>query len=140
MKGGGQRSAFRLSSEIIIPREGSGGLKWTTDAADHVVDGRDAFLAWCIARTSGDPGAAFDLFAQHADLTRPRRDSRVPWTLKDAEAKAKTFERKQRRGALPNRKVKGRPANGDWSGAPWSAADVEAFNERVRQLCLKGDV
>jgi len=110
------------------------------DASGHVVDGRDAFLAWCVARTSGDPVAAFDLFAQHADLTRPKRDGRDPWTRRDAEVKAKTFERKQRRGALPNRKAKGRPANGDWSGTPWSVSDVEVFNEHVRQLCLNGKV
>src|SRR5829696_4014556 len=93
------------------------------DASGHVVDGRDAFLAWCVARTSGDPVAVFDLFAKHADLTRPKRDGRDPWTRRDAEVKAKTFERKQRRGALPNRKAKGRPANGDWAGTPWFASD-----------------
>jgi hypothetical protein len=78
----GRKSTLRLSSEIIIPREGSGGLRWTTDAEGLVVDGRDAFLAWCVARTSGNPVAAFDLFAQHADLTRPKKDGRVPWTLR----------------------------------------------------------
>src|SRR4051812_35490076 len=134
------KASLPLNNQIVIPRGGSGSLKWTTDAGGLVVDGRDAFLAWCIARTSGDPAAAFDLFAQHAELARPKRDGRVTWTQKDAGAKAKIFAQKQRRGALPNRKAKGRPANGDWSGTPWSVSDVEAFNEHVRQLCLKGEL
>lgn len=133
----------RLSSgqwaEVSVPEAGSGQLLWTKDARGLVVDGRDAFLTWCVAKMSGDAVEAFALFQKHADLARPQRETRKAWILKDALTKAKTWVRRSRQGRIKH-SVRGRPAQGDWSGKPWSEEQIKALNAHTDQLLLDGKI
>ncbi|MCJ2134977.1 bifunctional DNA primase/polymerase [Methylobacterium sp. J-026] len=122
--------------EVSVPDAGSGQLLWTKDERGLVIDGRDAFLTWCLAKTGGHAEAAFALFEDHADLSRPKRDTRRAWTLKDAQVKARTFVRRSRQG-LVKHAVRGRPAQGDWSGRPWSDDGIAALIEHTDRLLLQ---
>ncbi|GJD97700.1 bifunctional DNA primase/polymerase [Methylobacterium iners] len=73
--------------------------RWVIDAQGRVIDGRETFLACAIyaafraGHTSAEAiaDAAWTRFAQAADLTRPARDGRKPWTYADSLAKARAL-------------------------------------------------
>jgi hypothetical protein len=82
----GSRPSFASTNCAILP-DGCGSLRWTSNEAGIVIDGREAFLAWCVAKKNGDARAAWELFTRHADLARPKRNG-SNWAFADAQKKA----------------------------------------------------
>ena len=135
----GSRLPFNASTSVreIILSGGVGHLKWTVDAG-LVVDGREKFLSWCVAKAGGDARCAFALFSSNADLVRPKgADPYSHWSIEDAETKAAHWRRsmdRRKAGARPP----GRPraAHRD----PMSAEQQQAHKAAVERAYQKGEI
>ena len=106
---------------------------WLTDGRGIVTDGRDTFLAhlvWIAAQREPDDAAtigreAWAAFRQQADLQRPKRDGRHPWTMNDAIVKAAAL---LRRGKL---KFGSRPRAVHPGGVFWTAPAKNTFSKII---------
>jgi hypothetical protein len=122
-----------FTGNLVAPRH---RYTWFTDDQGRVVDGRDAFLTCLVAENDGDAERAWELFAAHTDLTRPKRDGRKPWSREDAEDKANYLKRRKRLGRVAG--ARGRPRITPSDRCPWDTQEIAAFKREGEQLVLAG--
>jgi hypothetical protein len=130
------RSAQRkrpFTGDPVAPRH---GYDWRTNSEGCVVDGRDAFLTCLVTENDADAERAWELFAAHADLARPKRDGRRPWGRKDAEDKASYLKRRKSQGRVTG--GRGRPRMTPPDRCPWSEQEIEAFKREGERLVIAG--
>jgi hypothetical protein len=136
--------SHEIAGELVLASRsrcgsGRGRTLWHSSRTSWppcVLDGRDGFLACLVAENDGDAERAWELFAVHADLTRPKRDGRKRWSRQDAEDKARCLKRRKSLGRVTG--ARGRPRITPPDRSPWSPQEIEAFKQEGEGLVLAG--